>query len=476
MFARLVQIVGKVYDYCVELMTNFMVNPYLARQRAGNTIENGVVTQKIRPFISTWNLVTTTHDLPAKRAEKLLRAVMNIDESNARQPYNIVNHVTSSNFFLSLSNQEAHHLRNRLITSFRMNDETLKLEIEKSILDVMNYLYQQTKVTDQVMQFISHEIRSLITRSITGLRLTPKMQLVLDKKMEPAESGFGFLPTMPYLIRLLSSEFRQRKHEFNETLNEFLRAEFKRIYEEGASDNYLLVSLIRDKYPQEPIEKILANDQTVHTLMADPDIRLTVSGALATGNLSPVIQAGMLYLSYASNLNAPRRTHQYLIAAEITTLLESGVDLDEAIMRDNTQLRYLHAYWLESLRCCPPMEGVARTTDQGINVDGLAIPEKSIILIPIRAFAPIENDTIEPSRFEPNRHLNKPDSDLHKGHFTPFGLGPRMCPATRISAYIFKKFIAASAMRMKSFGYDKIEFNKNTETLEQMQPRPILKF
>jgi hypothetical protein len=71
--------------------------------------------------------------------------------------------------------------------------------------------------------------------------------------------------------------------------------------------------------------------------------------------------------------------------------------------------------------------------------------------------AEIAGDKIDRDKFEPMRHINLPDN-LHRGFFTPCGLGPRMCPATKIAGLIFKKFIAGMALNLDEFSVENIKF------------------
>ncbi|KAL5280275.1 hypothetical protein ACFFRR_004321 [Megaselia abdita] len=98
---------------------------------------------------------------------------------------------------------------------------------------------------------------------------------------------------------------------------------------------------------------------------------------------------------------------------------------------------YLKACIKESIRIYPAGAGTARRTNQDLEIDGYKIPKGVDFIINSEAVMKDAKYFPDPEKFIPERWLNECD----KGHpfaYLPFGYGPRMCIAKKITDFILE--------------------------------------
>lgn len=130
-----------------------------------------------------------------------------------------------------------------------------------------------------------------------------------------------------------------------------------------------------------------------------------------------------LSLAWTWYLLAQNPDCEALALAEARAVVQGEApDLDEL-----ERLPYLKNVFLETLRLYPPVWGLARQTTREVEVRGVSLPAKSILIaIPYVThrhpdFWP-DPERFDPTRFEPDIEKTRP-----RYAYYPFGGGPRLC-------------------------------------------------
>ena len=452
MFSRLSALIKTAYQYCTSTLSSLVVSDI----PAAATMKDGVSIQTFRLLFNTMHAVTIKPVCPPEQAADMLRAVMNSTEPDARSAYDRVNHLSSSNFFLSMNDAKAWQLKQLLSTALRKNHQQLSTEADVEIEKMLTFLREQTGLTSSVNCYITHSVRAFIIRALTGLELTTAVQEMLD--IDSAElngNDFGFMPGMPYFFRFLSGGFRALRNKWHQVIDEFLRVELLRLSKATLAESNFLMILVLMRFPDRDFAALVADPDILKQIIADPDIRLAVIGAIGADNLAKAVIAALKVLFIPSLGRSIR--HRDIIYAELSAMAERTEDMTELNVTDEKVFPYLHAFWLETLRCYPPMPDIMRYTAKGMQAGHVTIPPKSFIKLVFPLFAKVGNDKFDTAIFEPVRHLNNENSRLHNGYLTPFGIGERMCPAHRISELTFKKIVVALVLNFRDLRADRIE-------------------
>ncbi len=146
-----------------------------------------------------------------------------------------------------------------------------------------------------------------------------------------------------------------------------------------------------------------------------------LAALIVEGNITTVLTGAVLQL--ANNPDLQQRLRSELLS------------LDPAHMRTNEgylqikRLPLLHNIYLESLRYYSPSPPMARYASKAGNINGVHIPARSYIFIPLRQVLHDPNQWPNPSVFDPSRHQGSTRS-LNQYPLTPFSTGPRVCPAS----------------------------------------------
>lgn len=106
----------------------------------------------------------------------------------------------------------------------------------------------------------------------------------------------------------------------------------------------------------------------------------------------------------------------------------SLVDLDN--------MPYLEACIKESIRIYPAGVGTSRRTNQDLEIDGYKIPKGVDFIINTEALLKDSKYFSEPDKFLPERWLKKGCAASHPFVYLPFGYGPRICIAKKLTDLI----------------------------------------
>ncbi len=81
----------------------------------------------------------------------------------------------------------------------------------------------------------------------------------------------------------------------------------------------------------------------------------------------------------------------------------------------------------ESMRLFPPVPAMTRVNKDAAEIGGIALPQPTLIVIPV--FAVHRHKTLwdDPDRFDPDRFLPESEAKLSRTQFMPFGAGARVC-------------------------------------------------
>jgi len=146
-----------------------------------------------------------------------------------------------------------------------------------------------------------------------------------------------------------------------------------------------------------------------------------LAGLVVEGNITTVLTGAVLQL--AANQNLQERLRQ-----ELMTLDPKQMRTAEGYPGIKN-LPLLHQVYLESLRFFSPSPPMARYASKAGTINGVHIPARSYLFIPLRQIMHDPNEWVNPSAFDPSRHLGS-NRHLNQYPLAPFSLGPRMCPAS----------------------------------------------
>merc|ERR1719215_2582379 len=100
----------------------------------------------------------------------------------------------------------------------------------------------------------------------------------------------------------------------------------------------------------------------------------------------------------------------------------------------------------EVLRLHPPAIWTNRGLHEDIDIDGMVLPKGSTVFIPIPAVHHSPLNWESPSKFQPERFLNRAPVP---GSHVPFGMitSRRVCPGYRLAPFELKVTLATFALR-----------------------------
>lgn len=153
--------------------------------------------------------------------------------------------------------------------------------------------------------------------------------------------------------------------------------------------------------------------------------KLTDLNALAAlvveGNITTVLTGAILQLAASPSL-------QDRLRQELSTL-----DRDKARTPEGyaliKKLPLLHSIYLESLRFFAPAPPLARYASKAGQINGVHIPARSYLFIPLRRIMHDPKLWPNPDVFDPLRHIHS-NQRINDYPLTPFSTGPRVCPAS----------------------------------------------
>ncbi len=91
------------------------------------------------------------------------------------------------------------------------------------------------------------------------------------------------------------------------------------------------------------------------------------------------------------------------------------------------RLPFLTQVFREALRLYPPLMFFARRSLEAVEIQGVALPARTITLVSAYALHRRAASFPDPERFVPERWTAEEEARRHRSAFLPFGAGPRVC-------------------------------------------------
>jgi cytochrome P450 len=173
---------------------------------------------------------------------------------------------------------------------------------------------------------------------------------------------------------------------------------------------------------------VSGDDLVARMLLArDPDTGAPMSDEQLVDNLGTFLLAGhettARALSWTLYLLARSPEWQEKARAEIASLTGGKPITADDVGRLPVTQRILK----ESMRLYPPVPAMTRVNLEPANLDGIALPQPTLIVIPVFAVHRHRKLWDDPDRFDPDRFLPEREALHQRMQFMPFGVGPRVC-------------------------------------------------
>jgi cytochrome P450 len=94
---------------------------------------------------------------------------------------------------------------------------------------------------------------------------------------------------------------------------------------------------------------------------------------------------------------------------------------------DITDLPITQRVLKEAMRLYPPVPALTRVNSSATELGGVALPQPTLIVIPVYALHRHTKLWEDPDKFDPDRFLPEREALLQRTQFMPFGVGPRVC-------------------------------------------------
>lgn len=441
------------YFFLGELFTPNFIN--LAKNKAENH-PHGIGIIRIGPPMIGMNIVhLQPKNVSTFQMRHMLKTISELKNSSARCPYDI-RHLTKSSFYLSMPDKEAYPLRNKTTPFFKI--KYFEKQLPLTLMNLFKELEENKNHTSTVKYgIVQNHILRLFTQSLYGFELSQPVKDVL-KRLPPSLPYFIFSTWIQYII----PQFHRDKTAFNFAIKIFLREQLKKI--NVKEEKNLFQKIVFSKLPK---KNIPLTDKNIEKLIDDPEIRLCITGLLATHNIQYAIIAGLNYL-YQDNALL-KKIHE-----------ENPHSIEH--MANKNKSPFLHAFFLETLRLSPPMPYIFRYIDRRLTIENISIPGRSVIIFDLVDTLKLLYNTAKypANQFRPERFLNDAgalhqQAILHQDMLVFFGMGARRCPADTLSLFLFKYFMLSFAQRIRLFNNNTIEFIPVSREEKQVSSAPAMK-
>lgn len=184
-----------------------------------------------------------------------------------------------------------------------------------------------------------------------------------------------------------------------------------------------------------------------------PDTGEPMPDALIVSNLLTLLEAGhettAKALTWTLYLLARSPQWQARVRDEITTVAGSDPITADHVARLPITQRVIK----ESMRLYPPAPVMAREPQVALDLDGLHVPPRSQIVIPIYAIHRHRLLWEDADRFDPDRFLPEAEANRPRTQYMPFGGGHRVCIGATF-AMLEATAMLATFVRAAHFDWD----------------------
>jgi cytochrome P450 len=212
----------------------------------------------------------------------------------------------------------------------------------------------------------------------------------------------------------------------------FFKNENVKFFEKNLSE------IIRERKEQPGALKYMDFLQLLLEAEADPNDEFVGKKKLT---VDEIVAQGIIFIIAGYETTAT--TLQYLSyeLAKNQEIQETMVKEMQQVLGENSEpgydechnLKYMEAVINETLRMYPPVHILSRQSDRGFDVNGVQVPAKTAIVIPVLNIGRDPEFYPDPDSFKPERFLAGSKQEVDPLSFLPFGYGPRICIGMRLA-------------------------------------------